>query len=190
MSEELLMNQSKGWNNRETAVSLFIFSPRTSNVSNFINKINCLKRGCKYKRVGDSDQVIRIDYVFTEESYQKTFRNKVTNLPRPQELVLEMKSVPEEVLLHREEPVLSEEELLWICSQSLAEKNFKGSFILVEDGDEFRFDFGSMTTLNIFLVDAVGYKDCFLGEIRKRAEAVSPQLKSIKSMENLNTPSL
>ena len=49
---------------RETAVSLFIFSPRTSIVSNFINKINCLKRGCKYERVGDSDQMISENLFF------------------------------------------------------------------------------------------------------------------------------
>ena len=123
----------------------------------------------------------RIDYVFAEESDQKTFRDKVANLPTPQELVLEMKSVPKELLLHREAPVLSEEELLLICSESLAEKSFDGfSVRLVEAGDEFRFEFRSMTTLNMFLVNAVGYKDCFLGEIRKRAAAVSPQLKSIK----------
>ena len=44
--------------------------------------------------------------------------------------------------------------------------------------------------LNMFLVDAVGYKDCFLGEIRKRAEAVSPQLKSIKKYGKLKYPLL
>ena len=47
-----------------------------------------------------------------------------------------------------------------------------------------------MTTLNMFLVNAVGYKDCFLGEIRKRAAAVSPQLKSIKKYGKVRYPLL
>ena len=98
-----------------------------------------------------------------------------------------MKSVSEELLLQREPPVLSEEELLLIWSQSLAEKSFNGfSVSLVEAEDEFGFEFSSMTTLNMFLLNAFGYKDCFLGEIRKRAAAVSPQLKSISFVTREN----
>ena len=47
-----------------------------------------------------------------------------------------------------------------------------------------------MSTLNMFLLYAVGYKDCFLSEIRKRAAAVSPQLKSIKKYGKLKYPLL
>ena len=66
---------------RETAMSLFIFSPRTSMVSNFINSINSLKRKCRYEKVGESDQVIRIDFVFPEESDQKSFKNNFEHVP-------------------------------------------------------------------------------------------------------------
>ena len=46
----------------------------------------------------------------------------------------------------------------------------------------------SRTTLNKFLLYAVGYKDCFLGEIRKRAAAMSSQLKYIKKYGKLKYP--
>ena len=85
-----------------------------------------------------------------------------------------MNSISEELLLYREAPVLSEEELLLIWSQSLSEKSFNGfSVSLVEAENEFGFEFSLMTTLNMFLLNAVGYKDCFLGEIRKRAAVLN-----------------
>ena len=42
----------------------------------------------------------------------------------------------------------------------------------------------------MFLLYAVGYKNCFLGEIRKRAAAMSSQLKSIKKYGKLKYPLL
>ena len=42
----------------------------------------------------------------------------------------------------------------------------------------------------MFLLYAVGYKDCFLGEIRKRAAVMSSQLKSIKKYGKLKYPLL
>ena len=167
---------------KENALSLFIFSPHTSCVSKFITEINNLRRRCTYERVGDCDQVVRMDYVFPEELDQKIFRNKVEDLSRPQELILEMKSVPEELLLHREAPVLSEEELLLICSDRLSENVFRGfSVRLLEARNGFGFEFESMMKLNTFLAIVLGLEKAFLGLIRKNARAYTPfKLKTIK----------
>ena len=167
---------------KETALSLFIFSPHTACVSKFIDEINKLRRRCIYERVGDSNQVVRLDYVFNEELDQKIFRNKVADLPLPQELILKMKSVPEELLLHREAPILSEEELLLICSDSLSENIFRGFSVRLREADNvFSFEFESMMILNTFLAIVLGLEKAFLGLIRQNARAYTPfKIQSIK----------
>ena len=164
---------------KETALSVFIFSPDKACISKFINKINKLRRRCIYQRVGDGNQVVRLDYVFSEELDQKIFRNKVADLPLPQELVLKMKSVPEELLLHKEAPILSEEELLLICSDSLSENIFHGfSVRLLESDNAFSFEFESMMILNMFLAKMLNPEKAFLGIMK----AMEPKrkLRSIK----------
>ena len=164
---------------KEKALSVFIFSPDTACISKFINEINKLRRRCIYQRVGDSNQVARLDYVFSDELDQKIFRNKVADLPLPQELVLKMKSVPEELLLHKEAPILSEEELLMICTDSLSENIFHGfSVKILETENVFRFEFESMMSLNLFLVRMLNPEKAFLGNLR----AMEPKrkLRSIK----------
>ena len=109
-------------------------------------------------------KIINISEINNEELDQKIFRNKVTDLPLPQELVLKMKSVPEELLLHRESPILSEEELLLICSDSLSENIFRGfSVRLLETENVFRFEFESMRTLNTFLTRMLDPEKAFFG---------------------------
>ena len=164
---------------KETALSVFIFSPDKACISKFINEINKLRRRCIYQRVGDGNQVVRLDYVFNEELDQKIFRNKVADLPLPQELVLKMKSVPEELLLHKESPILSEEELLLICSDSLSENIFHGfSVRLLESDNAFSFEFESMMILNMFLAKMLNPEKAFLGIMK----AMEPKrkLRSIK----------
>ena len=164
---------------KETALSVFIFSPDKACISKFINEINKLRRRCIYQRVGDGNQVVRLDYVFSEELDQKIFRNKVADLPLPQELVLKMKSVPEELLLHKEAPILSEEELLLICSDSLSENIFHGfSVRLLESDNAFSFEFESMMILNMFLAKMLNPEKAFLGIMK----AMEPKrkLRSIK----------
>ena len=164
---------------KEKALSVFIFSPDTACISKFINEINKLRRRCIYQRVGDSNQVARLDYVFSDELDQKIFRNKVADLPLPQELVLKMKSVPEELLLHKEAPILSEEELLMICTDSLSENIFHGfSVKILETENVFRFEFESMMSLNLFLARMLNPEKAFLGNLR----AMEPKrkLRSIK----------
>ena len=85
---------------KETALSLFIFSPLNSCVTNFIKKINNIKRKCTYECVGDYDQIVRMDYVFKLESDLKNFEKNVTELPRSRELIMTMKTAPQELLLH------------------------------------------------------------------------------------------
>ena len=120
-----------------------------------------------------------MDYVFSDELDQKIFRNKVADLPLPQELVLKMKSVPEELLLHKEAPILSEEELLLICTDSLSENIFHGfSVKILETENDFRFEFQSMMSLNLFLARMLNPEKAFLGNLK----AMEPKrkLRSIK----------
>ena len=85
---------------KKTALSLFIFSPLNSCVINFIKKINNIKRKCTYECVGDYDQIVRMDYAFKLESDLKNFEKNVTELPRSRELIMTMKTAPQELLLH------------------------------------------------------------------------------------------
>ena len=133
---------------KETALSVFIFSPcpHTSDVAKFINDINSLRRST-------SDELVRMDYVFTEDLFLKLFRNRVEAIEKPQELIWEMKSVSEDQLLHRQEPVLEEKEILSIFGDSsLANNIFRGFNVrMLESSSGLQFKFDSMMALNTFL---------------------------------------
>ena len=173
---------------KETALSLFIFSPLNGRVTNFIKKINNLRRRCTYESLGDCDQIVRMDYVFEVESNLKTFEKNVTELPRSQEIIMTMKTAPQELLLLSADPILSEKELLMICNESLSEKSLHDfSVMVLEHGDVFSFKFPSIMKLNVFLAIAVGYKDSFFGEIRSRSD-VSLQLDFVKKYGKVKYP--
>ena len=155
---------------KETALSVFIFSPcpHTSDVAKFINDINSLRISTSYAAAGVCDELVRMDYVFTEDLFLKLFRNRVEAIEKPQELIWEMKSVSEDQLLHREEPVLEEKEILSIFGDSsLANNIFRGFNVrMLESSSGLQFKFDSMMALNTFLAREVGVEDSFLGKLR------------------------
>ena len=173
---------------KNTALSLFIFSPLNSNVKRLMNKIEKIQRRSKQEQVGDNNHIVRIDYIFKNEKEQKTFRDKVVDLPRPQDLILVLESIPEELLLPREAPIVTEEELLWIFSESLAENTFRGfSVRLLENENGLSFDFGSMIALNMFLTETVGYRDAFLGGVRRSPKS-SLAIKVVRKFGKVTYP--
>ena len=166
---------------KETALSLFIFSRPSNCVTKFIKKIREIRRRSSFEQFCESDEVVRLDYIFNKEVDRKNFQKKVEDLPRHRDLVMVIQSVPEELLLHREEPVLSEEELLLICNDNLSENSFRGFGIrLLEDNNVFSFEFESHAKLNMFLTISMGFRDAFFGVLRKRADDVSLKLKKLR----------
>ena len=170
---------------KETALSLFIISPRphTRSVSKFINDVKNFRRTTSYEGVGECDKIVRMDLIFKDVVYQKIFRNKVEDLERPQELTLIIKSVSEDLLLHREEPVLMEKELLSIFGNNLSENIFRGFTVsVIELSSNLLFKFESMMKLNTFLAREVGVEEAFLGMVRKRD--LNYQLDFLKKYRN------
>ena len=166
---------------KETALSLFIFSPRPHphSVTNFINTIKNLKRCTSYARFGECDKLVRIDFVFKDELFQKLFRNKVEAIDRPQDLSFQMKAVSEDVLLHTQEPVLEEKELLSVLGDCIHENIFHGFSVKIRDSsNNLLFEFDSMINLNTFLTRTVGVEDGYLGKVRDRD--MEPQLASMR----------
>ena len=110
--------------------------------------------------------------------FLKLFRNKVEAIARPEELILEMKSVSENVILLQDEPVLEEKEMLSVIGDSLAENIFCGFNVKIIDlSSNLLFKFDSMMYLNMFLARSLGVEEGFLAKVRERDS--DQQLESI-----------
>ena len=90
----------------------------------------------------------RMDYI-EGGIWRKIFQNNLEKLQNYYKSVrMQMKTFPEEDLLHNQEPTLNEEELLLICSDKLSENIFHGfSVRQLVNGNMLSFQFESMISL-------------------------------------------
>jgi len=179
----------------ENALSLVVMSKNLREIATFTDEIKHMHRRTYYESYGQSQlDVIRMDFIFQKDRDREAFQSRVTKLPRPKNIFLEMKSIPTSMLCNREAPSLTEIELLDIC---LAKSNlgqcqnvFKAFDVCLqtEDEDNIKFTFESLITLNTFLfINLGGLNDAFLGHIRQQASVYTPPLElwTLKSKKKL-----
>ena len=158
---------------KKTSLSILISSHNSQSLKKFTNNIRNLRRfGCSYASESSSNElVVRMDYVFTTDTNLKMFKNKIAQIEKAQDLVMEMKIVSEDVLLHKVAPILSEPEMLSVCGgNTLLDNIFRGFTIevLEEAGKVIKFKFQNMSELNLFLASNTSFHLAFLGLVRQR----------------------
>ena len=158
---------------KKTSLSILISSHNSQSLKKFTNNIRNIRRfGCSYASESTSNAlVVRMDYVFTTDTNLKMFKNKIAQIEKAQDLVMEMKIVSEDVLLHKVAPILSEPEMLSVCGgNTLLDNIFRGFTIevLEEAGKVIKFKFQNMSELNLFLASNTSFHLAFLGLVRQR----------------------
>jgi len=179
----------------ENALSLVVMSKNLREIATFTDEIKHMHRRTFYESYGQSQlDVIRMDFIFQKDRDREAFQSKVTKLPRPKNIFLEMKSIPASMLCHRDGPSLTEIELLDIClaksSLGQCQNVFKAFDVCLEteDEDNIKFTFETLITLNTFLfINLGGLNDAFLGHIRQQASVYTPPLElwTLKSKKKL-----
>ena len=169
---------------KDTGLSLLVLSLHNHSLFNFIMEIKKLQRRTIYENSSSINRdvdLVRLDYIFRTSVDRKAFENKVSQLPKPPELVLETKSVPAELLCHKEQsPCLTEEELLVVVNDAKTENLFNGFDVeLIVKENKFLFKFESIMVINTFLLCTVGLHKGFLGLVRQNSKVFTPlKLKS------------
>ena len=157
---------------KKNAVSVVVSGP-PEHVASFTDKIKEVQRRTSYEKCSNDPAFFRMDLIFHNERDSQKFHDKVERLRlrKPQDLFLATVMVPEAQLCHKDDPRLSEEELLHFWWENRVNL-FRGFEVTldIDDGGKFFFHFESMISLNCFFFCAQQrpqLSKAFLGVVRQ-----------------------
>ena len=165
-------------------LSLFLASTDNRQKLKFISRLK--KRRQILEKPSEPDDFMRVDYLFRSKEDRENFEKRALDIRNEEGfsgLTVNMTATTEKELgIKEKKPSLSENEIMWIYSESRCGNLFAGVSVEVVKEGHIKFKFAERSNqLNIFLACVLNQNKAFLGKVRKEAKVTLPlRMTSLK----------
>ena len=175
--------KTKSTNSEDSAdpkcgLSLFLFS-----LVDYRQKLRFISRLKKLRQISEKSSepkdFMRVDYLFRSREDREKFEKKVDETRKDECFrglrVNWIATTEKELGIKEKKPSLSENEIMWIYSETECGNLFAGASVEVVKEGQIKFKFDERNNqLNIFLACVLDHKKAFLGKVKRQAKVTLP----------------
>ena len=175
--------KTKSTNSEDSAdpkcgLSLFLFS-----LVDYRQKLRFISRLKKLRQISEKSSepkdFMRVDYLFRSREDREKFEKKVDETRKDECFrgltVKGIATTEKELGIKEKKPSLSENEVMWIYSETECGNLFAGASVEVVKEGQIKFKFEERNNqLNIFLACVLDQKMTFLGKVKRQAKVTLP----------------
>ena len=175
--------KTKSTNSEDSAdpkcgLSLFLFS-----LVDYRQKLRFISRLKKLRQISEKSSepkdFMRVDYLFRSSEDREKFEKKVDETRKDECFrglrVNWIATTEKELGIKEKKPSLSENEIMWIYSETECGNLFAGASVEVVKEGQIKFKFDERNNqLNIFLACVLDQKKAFLGQVKRQAKVTLP----------------